>query len=849
MKKLYLVDVSSFFFRAFYAIPPLTNKEGLPTNALYGFMNMVIKLIREIKPDYLAFCFDRKEKSFRSDLFTEYKANRSEMPEDLVPQVPYLKKLTDVLGIPRFDKEGFEADDVIGSLAQLGRKNQLNVIIVSGDKDFAQLVDNFTMMYDTMKDKKYDVKGVIEKWGINPNQMIDYLALVGDSSDNIPGVRGIGPKGAQKLLAEFKSLDNIYDNLDKISGKSLKSKLAENKENAYLSKELVTINKDINFDITLEDLKLKSINKNKLHEILSELSFKNFEKTLIGENSQDLPEINKETRKLKLVKPIKNTLVFEEEKTATVEALDKSIEPYSEVVAIKGERGLYLVTGSNLWSLPDDKNIGKVLGKKKLQWSGFDLKSVWRNIHLKPPIKPSFDLMLAAYVASSASVESMAQVYEQYLGKKMPDLAGGQEIYKCYLELLPSVLERLQETQGEQVLNEIELPLVPVLFEMEETGIAIDLKELKNQSESLHIEIQSLEKEIHGYAGEAFNVSSPKQLGHILFEKLGLPTIKKTKTGYSTNVEVLEKLANQHPICQKVIEYREYTKLSSTYVDALPEMISPEDHRIHSTFRQATTTTGRLSSVNPNLQNIPIRTDQGRKVRRAFIADPGNVLLSIDYSQIELRILAHVSEDPALHNAFQNDLDIHAATASEIFNVPIELVDSELRRRAKAVNFGIAYGQGAFGLAESLNIPRGEAKTIIDSYFEKFKNVKTFMDQTIELARKQGFVSTIYGRKRFLKDINSKNGNLRSFAERAAINAPIQGTASDLMKKAMILVYENLDCKILLQVHDELLFEVAEDEVVEKAQEIKIILENVEKLKVPLKANIAWGVNWEDAHA
>ncbi|MCB0390336.1 MAG: DNA polymerase I [Bdellovibrionales bacterium] len=848
MKKLFLVDVSSFFFRAFFAIPPLTNKDGLPTNALYGFMNMVVKLLRDIKPDYIAFCFDRKERSFRHEIYPEYKANRAEMPEDLVPQVPYLKKLTDVLGIPRFDKEGYEADDVIGSLATYGRKNKLEVVIVSGDKDFAQLVDNFTIMYDTMKDKKYNVDGVIEKWGIEPQQMIDYLAMVGDSSDNIPGVKGIGPKGAQKLLAEFKTLDNIYKNIDKISGKSTVKKLVENKEMAYKSKELVKIVSDLDLDIGLEDLKLKSIKKEDLHKLFTELNFKSFERTLIGTSNDAKPSSENKSEKNSTNKKNNINSNFEE-KTATVFDLDKDIDPYSEVVCLKGERGLYLLTSKNLWVLPINKEVGKVLGKKKLKWRGFDLKTVWRDLHLTPSITPMMDLMLAAYVASSTAMDTFDNCHEQFLGKKIPDLAGGKELFDCYNELEPYILDRLEEVGGKKVLNEIELPLVPVLHDMESKGVALDLAELKKQSQSLEKEIKNLEIEIHKLAGESFNISSPKQLGHILFEKLKLPVIKKTKTGFSTNAEVLEKLVDQHPICGRVIEYREYTKLKSTYVDALPELVNSEDHRIHTTFRQATTTTGRLSSVNPNLQNIPIRTERGRKIRSAFIASNENVLLSIDYSQIELRILAHITEDPALCRAFANDLDIHAATASEIFGIELNEVDAEMRRKAKAVNFGIAYGQGVFGLSESLKIPRGEAKEIIENYFKKFKNVKDYMETTIEKAKKDGYVTTIYGRKRFLRDINSKNGALRSFAERAAINAPIQGTASDLMKKAMIAVHESIDCQMLLQVHDELLFEVSEEEVVDLAKEIKEILENVDQLKVPLKANIAWGKNWEDAHA
>jgi DNA polymerase-1 len=848
MKKLYLVDVSSFFFRAFFAIPPLSNKEGKPTNALYGFMNMIIKLLREIKPDYIAFCFDRKEKSFRYDKFPEYKANRSEMPEELKPQVPYLKKITEQLGIPHFDKIGFEADDVISSLSKFGRENHLEVVIVSGDKDFAQLVEPFVIMYDTMKDKKYDVQGVKEKWGVRPDQMVDYLAIIGDSSDNIPGIKGIGPKGAEKLLAEFNSLDGIYNNLELISSKSIKEKLISNKESAYLSQDLVRLVSDLDFNIQLEDLKLKQLQKVELSETLTELNFKGFEKTLLNDNKEI-----QETSILKNEKRIKSSVSISleglSESNPTLEELKTIIKPYDVVTVLKSGRGIYLYNGKELFHLPSDKSVGGILSEKHLEWHGCDIKSIWRDLEITRPVVPKMDLLLAAYVALSITINDLEQVYEYFTGKKIPDLPDGKILLECYLEVEPIILERLKEVDGEKVLNQIELPLVPVLYEMEKNGIGIDVLELKKQSEWIHGEVSRIEKEIHNLAGQDFNISSPKQLAQVLFEKLKLPSLKKTKTGFSTNADVLEKLASQHPICEKIIEYRENVKLISTYVDVLPKLVNPHTGRIHTTFKQSVTTTGRLSSVNPNLQNIPIRTEQGRRVRSAFVAGKNSVLLSIDYSQIELRILAHMTLDPGLIKAFNEDLDIHAATASEIFSVPLNQVDSELRRKAKAVNFGIAYGQGVFGLAETLNISRSEAKDIIDNYFIKFKNVKNFMDETILNAQKHGYVITLFGRKRFLKDIGSKNQTLKKFAERAAINAPMQGTASDLMKKAMIDIHQNVSCKLLLQVHDELLFEVEEDLVEEKSQELKVILENVYPLKVPLKVNIAWGKNWEDAHA
>lgn len=809
---------------------------------------MTVKLLREIKPDYLAFCFDRKEKSFRFDMYSDYKANREDMPQDLALQVPYLKTLTDELGIPRFDQLGFEADDVIGSLTSYGLKHNWEVVIVSGDKDFAQLVGPFVSMYDTMKDKKYDQEGVLQKWGVLPHQMVDYLAIVGDSSDNIPGVRGIGPKGAEKLLSEYKTLDGIYENLDKIASKSIKTKLMESKDKAYLSRSLVTIVSDLDFQITPESLRPKEINKEKLGKTLEELSFKNFERSLLGatNSTKTLESVDN-----KVPNNRQKTLDIQqwEEKVPTVDELKEVLPPYSEVLALKGERGIYLFFDKFIWTLPFDGSFGPTLSDKKLLWNGYDLKSIWHELRLTKVSNPKMDFMLAAYVCFSTAINSFSQIYEQFTGKKFPDFPAGREYVACYKELEPLIIEKLNEVDEKNVLGKIELPLVPVLYEMEKLGICVDVEELNRQSQRIHADLVNLENEIHELAGEKFNISSPKQLGNILFEKLKLPVVKKTKTGYSTGAEVLEKLIPHHPICEKIIEYREYSKLISTYIDVLPKLINPETNRIHSSFKQAVTTTGRLSSVNPNLQNIPIRTEAGKRVRKAFTAPEGKVLLSIDYSQIELRILAHITEDPNLINAFSKDLDIHAATASEIFNVNLELVDSELRRKAKAVNFGIAYGQGAFGLSESLNISRGEAKEIIDNYFLKFKNVKSYMEGIIVTAQRNGFVSTLFGRKRFIKDINSKNGGLRKFAERAAINAPIQGTASDLMKKAMIEIYQSTDARILIQVHDELLFEVGESAVAEKAKELKSVLEKIFPLKVPLKVNIAWGKNWEDAHA
>lgn len=859
MKKLYLVDVSSMFFRAFYAIPPLTNGEGLPTNALYGFLNMTIKLIRDIHPDYLVYCFDRKEPSFRLELYEEYKANRTEMPEDLSPQIPYIFKLTDALGIPRMDKEGYEADDLIGSLARWGRENNLEVVIVSGDKDFAQLVKPFVSMYDTMKDVHYDSEGVKAKWGVTPEQFIDYLALVGDSSDNIPGVRGIGPKGAQKLLGDFGTLEGVYENVEKISGKSMKQKLIDNKDMAFLSRKLVSIVQDLDLVKDAKQLQMREIHKEELRELLEFLGFKSFIKNLIdGQGLKGNGEGAKSASKSKSAKadevqveesPSLGDLPSFEESTVSLAELDKLVEPYSEIWALQSERGFALAAAKKLLRVDaDPHDIGRVLGKKHLQWKGFDLKSAWHLLNLDQA-QLAWDSQLAAYVLNAGNTESLPDVYFAHMGEKWPELVSFSDLFRLHQGLERKLTQKLKSDHGEKIYREIELPLAPVLYEMERHGVLIDKAELDDQALSLTTDLQELEKAIHKEAGGSFNVASPKQLGEVLFERMGLTKGKKTKTGYSTNSDVLEKLVNEHPIAKMILEFRELSKLKSTYVDALPHLVSPVDGRVHTSFRQAATSTGRLSSVNPNLQNIPIRTERGRRVRRAFIAPKGHVLVSSDYSQIELRVLAHISDDPGLQKAFAEDRDIHSATAAEIFGVKLKDVDSDLRRTAKAVNFGIAYGQGVFGLSEALGIPRGEAADIIDKYFRKFSKVKEYMDAVVEQAKVKGYVETLLGRRRYITELKAKNQNLRKFGERAAINAPIQGTASDIVKLAMIKMRDEVSIPMILQVHDELLFECPKEDLDENSPLICEIMENAVKLKVPLKVNVASGKNWEDAHS
>lgn len=853
MKKLYLVDASNMFFRAFFAIPPMKTKTGQPTNALYGFLSMSVRLLREQKPDFMAYCFDRKEPSFRNDMYPEYKTNREQMPEDLVPQLPYLKKIAELLGIPCLDLPGYEADDVIGTLAEYGRKKELDVVIVSGDKDFAQLIRPGISMLDTMKNVKYDTDGVREKWGVEPSQFIDYLALVGDSSDNVPGVKGIGPKGAQKLLSQYQNLDGIYQSLEQVSGKSIKSKLQEQKNEAYLSQKLVTIVTDAPVDLNEETLSIKELQKEKLIDLFNELEFKSFEKKLFSQKVDIAKESENEKNKEKVKKTPSSTGDISKSSVEILEwnkeSFKKEIPPYSEVWAISNERGFYLKYKNKIIKPVDELfAVGEILQSKFLKWQGFDLKSIWRDLSVIPQIAHT-DLMISGYLVLSKQINSFEQLYLDVLGQGLPDLMEIKDIFFAYAELLDALAIEIKEKNLEKVLNQIELPLVPVLYQMEQIGVYVDTTVLNGQSQQLEVEIKNTERDIFKSTGKEFNIASPKQLGKILFEDLKLPIVKKTKTGFSTGSDVLQKLSPQHPACEMILQYRELTKLKSTYVDSLPALVNPKTHRIHSHFKQAVTTTGRLSSVNPNLQNIPIRTERGRAIRSAFIAGEGKMFLSVDYSQIELRLLAHITNDSGLINAFKNDIDVHAATASEIYGVPLTEVTGDLRRRAKAVNFGIAYGQGAYGLAESLGVSRAEGKEIIEKYFLKFPGVKEYMLQTIEKGKADGFVESIFGRRRYIEEFKSKSPAIVKFGERAAINAPMQGSASDLIKMAMLRVFEEVESPLVLQVHDELVLECDVDIIQEESVRVRDIMENVASLRVPLKVNIATGKNWLEAHA
>jgi DNA polymerase-1 len=877
MKKLFLVDVSSMFFRAFYAIRQLSNSKGMPTNAVYGFISMIVKLMKDHQVDYIAFCFDLPTPSFRKEIYGEYKANRTEMPEDLIPQIPYIKKVTEALGIPMFEQVGYEADDLIGALTNYGLRHNMEVLIVSGDKDFSQLIGEQVCMLDTMKNLRIGRAEVIEKYGVAPESFIDYLALTGDSSDNIPGVRGVGPKGAQKLIEQFGSIEGIYEKIDEVKNPGLKIKLSEAKEMAFLSKKLVTIVQDIPLNIEPMDLRQKPIHREDLEALLTELDFHSFKKVFLADGATAATSTSDANFHASAVKVEEKTaeeivdnsplVVSQGPLVIAAQALGAAAEtPENISVTSMGLEAFaaWLKKRNSFWIVDrerqfifadgeevvvyegDEKALAELFDRQtKVAWKGFDLKPTWRQLCLKNPHVAQWDSFLAAYVVRAGAVESFRETYQLYVQRNLPEIPDPASLYQAQLDLEKVLLAKLKETHMEQILKTIELPVIDILEAMESKGVLIDVEFLKKESKTLGDDIKELEKQIHYDAGENFNIASPKQLGHILFEKMQLPKGKKTKTGYSTNNDVLEKLEDLYPIASKIIKYRELSKLKSTYVDALPLLVNEKTGRVHTQFNQALTSTGRLSSVQPNLQNIPIRTERGLRIRRGFIAAPGHVLVSGDYSQIELRILAHISKDEGLREAFAQDLDIHTKAASEIFEVPLDQVTEDLRRKAKAVNFGIAYGQGAHGLAEGLGISRGEAKVIIDKYFMRFQGVKTYMQNAVEFVKEHEYAETILGRRRYLPEINGKNHMIKAFAERAAINAPIQGMSSDLVKMAMIEVSREYRDRLILQVHDELIFELPEDENLKTHMDkIKDLMENCMKLDVPLRVNMNYGRDW-----
>lgn len=865
-----IIDGSSLIHRAFYALPPLTTASGQHTNAVYGFANMLVKLLSDMHPDAIVVALDKGKKTFRNEVFTEYKAHRKSMPTELAEQLSLFEELLTAFGIAKIGVEGYEADDVIGTLANKAAISGFDVIIVTGDKDALQLITPSVKVLLTKKGitdlDLMDEAAFKDRYGLRPNQFVDVKSLMGDASDNIPGVAGIGEKTAVKLIQQFETLDNLLAHVDAVTGKKTQELLRTQKDNATLSQRLATIITSVPFDYE-PDLYAWNPDVEKLRELFLQLEFRNLltrvstllpaTHSMVEVQSESLPpaqEPKNEMDARKIVEELHTGMTF----FPTYSGHTPCFSLTGLAVALKG-RNVFFTPSSPGWA-----DVVGLLTVPTIEKSTHDAK-LTANLCLsagKPFAGLTFDSLIAAYLLDpSASRYSLADLASSYLNRhsQCEESKLRQEPrYAAWgagiiADLRPIIEDRLSDAGLDSLYRTVEMPLTRVLSAMEMNGVAININSLNTMSDELALRINQLLREIYTIAGEEFNVNSTKQLGVVLYEKLGLPVLKKTKTGYSTDAEVLEKLSGQHIIVDNLLEYRSLTKLKSTYLDGLSSLLAPTSGRIHTTFNQTVTTTGRLSSSEPNLQNIPVRTDAGRRIREMFVPGPGyDFILSADYSQIELRVLAHISDDANLIDAFLHNQDIHTRTASEVFGIPQEEVTPLLRSRAKAVNFGIVYGISDFGLSRDIGVSRKEAEIYIASYFARYPGVKKFMEDSVADARKNGFVTTLFGRRRYLPDINASNFSVRSFAERTAMNTPIQGTAADIIKKAMVDVYEKLissGCKsrILLQVHDELLLEVVEDEAETVCQIVRQAMEGAATLSIPLIADVKLGSNWAKA--
>ncbi|OTP83156.1 DNA polymerase I [Gilliamella apicola] len=916
-----LIDGSSYLYRAFFACPPLTNAKGEPTGAIFGVINMIRSLINQYNPTHIAVVFDAKGGSFRNEIYSEYKATREAMPENLRPQIEPIHTILKAMGLPLLCIEGVEADDVIGTLARQAERENLDVLISTGDKDMAQLVSDKITLINTMNNSVLDPKGVMDKFGVPPEKIIDYLALRGDSSDNIPGVPGVGEKTAQSLLTEFTSVKDIYTRLDDIEklsirgAKSLKQKLIDNQNEAELSYLLATIKTDVKLDFTNEQLLITDIDVNKLVELFAYYGFHRWQKELIagtflkqqkngivGESLSLLADQQHSTTAQKKETDYQCILTHEQLDDWVIKltnskqfAFDTETDNVDHVhaklvgisLSVEPYQAAYIPLAHQYLGVPDQLPLTEVLAKLKPVLENPEVKKIAQNAKFDYSILANygikvngiaFDTMLESYVLNSTERHDMDSMANRYLNHKTITYDELTKVDKKKVTIDAIEVEKTTQYAAEdaditlqlheklwpelekdqkltKLFTDIEMPLAIVLAEMERTGVLVDAKQLNDYSIELTKQLMEIEAQLQSLAGEKFNPASPKQIQAILFDKHNLPVLKKTPKGDpSTSEEVLSELANEYELPRMILFYRGLAKLKNTYTDKLPLMISPIDHRIHTNYNQIGTITGRLSSNDPNLQNIPVRNEEGRRIRQAFIAPKGCKIISADYSQIELRIMAHLSQDESLLNAFAHDKDIHRVTAGEILGKAESEVTNEERRRAKAVNFGLIYGMSAFGLSKQINIPRKEAQFYIDRYFERYPGVQQYMEQTRQLAAEQGYVETLSGRRLYLPKIRSTNGIEKRGAERAAINAPMQGTAADIIKTAMIKMSEWIknqstdNIKMVMQVHDELVFEIKDAFVEQYCTEIKKIMENCYQLSVPLKVDVGIGNNWDEAH-
>ena len=842
--KFLIIDGNSLIHRAFYALPVLTNKEGVFTNAVYGFTNMILKIIQEENPKYVAVTFDKGRITFRNEIFNDYKGHRKATPPELKPQFSLVQKVLTALNIAFFELENYEADDIIGTFVGVGEKNELLNVIVTGDKDTLQLISEKTVVALTKKGisqtEYVDLAKLKEMYGLTPQQIIDLKGLMGDQSDNIPGVPSVGEKTALKLLKQFETIEGIYENIDQVVGDKLKTNLLDNKDKAFLSKELATIECCVPMVLDMEECLYQKPNYKELLSLLKELEFN----SLLGKFLEEMePDTNE--RFTEKISPKKFIEEYDPKKPVSL-ALelsgDKTNPRFISAVVVQAD----LIT--DFISFQEREFVEFLQNHPQMDLIVHDFKDLYKYLKLQGiPIKKAQDIQIAAYllnpVRSSYGIEELAL---EYLNLALTE----GEKAAIFQELFIKLQEQLLENNLYDLYLNIELPLITILADMELTGVTVEKKVLEEMGQKLEQKLEQLTKDIFTLSDEEFNINSPKQLGVILFEKMDLPGGKKTKTGYSTNAEILEQIT--HPIGEKLLEYRQLTKLKGTYIEGLKEITNERTGKIHTTFKQTITATGRLSSVEPNLQNIPIRLEEGRVLRKAFVTSKaGNVLIATDYSQIELRILAHLSRDENLIDAFEKGQDIHTRTAAEVFGVAMEDVTSQMRRSAKVVNFGIVYGISDFGLARDLGISRKEAKNYIEEYFRRYRGVDAYINDTIKKAREEGYVTTLLNRRRYLPDIFSPNKMVRAFGERTAMNTPIQGSAADIIKIAMIKCQEfineqNLPIEMILQVHDELIFECPETIYKEAAASIVEIMENAYNLEVPLIVDAKYGLNWYD---
>lgn len=886
---LVLIDGSSYLYRAFHALPPLTNSKGSPTGAVYGVANMLRKLQKDYPTNQFVVVFDPKGKTFRHDMYTEYKANRAKMPDELICQVQPLFELIEAMGFPLVVIDGVEADDVIGTLAQQAASQGINTVISSSDKDLAQLVNQKISLVNTMSGTTLDVDGVKNKFGVSPEQIIDYLALMGDTSDNIPGVPKVGPKTAVKWLEEYKNLDNLIKHADEITGK-VGENLRNNLQQLALSKELVTIKCDVKLPNKFTDLSIKTVDKQRLKQVLMNLEFKSWLAELEGE-----PHQGKQPKKYTIIvdeklfldwvdKLKKASLICFDTETTSLDYIQAELVGAS--FSIKADEGIYIPFGHDYMGVTEQLDRTMVLSVLKPILEDEKIKKIGQNIKYDMSVLKNYDItlrgiafdtMIESFVWSSTGrhdMDSMALKYLNYQTIHFEDIAGkgakqltfnqvpieqagpyAAEDADITLQLHQYFWPRICKEQSLQfVFEKIEMPLIPILSRMERHGVLIDVKLLNEQSKFLAKRIKEIEEQAYKVAGEMFNLGSPKQLQEILYEKLSLPILQKTPKGQpSTAEDVLQELAENYQLPKLILEFRSLSKLKSTYTDRLPESVNPKTGRVHASFNQTGAATGRFSSSDPNLQNIPVRTEEGRRIRQAFIAPENYKIIAADYAQIELKIMAHLSGDEGLLKAFAQGLDIHKATAAEVFNIRLEDVTSLQRRSAKAINFGLIYGMSAFGLAKQLDIDRQEAQHYVDCYFAKYPRVKAFMEEIRKKAHKQGYVETLFGRRLYLDEINSRNKTRQNAAERTAVNAPMQGTAADLIKQAMItadqLLTENkIRGHMIMQVHDELVFEIHQDDCKKAMLLIEKAMDSVVELKVPLTVSIGLGDNWDEAH-